>query len=69
MGIFVKDRTIRRAKILRPLVFNMDQRPLAAAEPEMLQTGKLEEILLGIDHPIRVQVTPSGRSASATATV
>ena len=47
----------------------MDQRPLPAAEFEMLQTGKLEEIVLLIDHPIRVQETPAGKCASSTVMV
>lgn len=57
------------SKILRPLLFDVDQRPLPAAELEMLQTGELEAVLLPIDHPIRVQVTPSGNSSSTTVTV
>ena len=56
-------------KILRPLVFNVDEGPLTAAELEVLQAGELEEILLGIGHPIRVQVTPLGSWFSAIVTV
>ena len=47
----------------------MDECPLAAAELEVLQTGELKEIILGIDHPIRVQATPSGSFSSSTVTV
>ena len=69
VGVFVEDRSVGGAEIFRPLILNMDERPLAAAELEVLQTGKLEEIILGIDHPIRVQVTPSGSFSSSTVTV
>ena len=68
MGVFMEDGSIGGAEILRPLVFNVNERPLAAAELEVLQTGELEEILLGINHPIRVQVTPSGSFSSSTVT-
>lgn len=47
----------------------IDQRPLSAAEFEVLQTGELKKALLRIDHPSRVQVTPAGRAASSTVTV
>ena len=33
---------------------------------KMLQTGQLEVILLGVDHPMRRQVTPVGRADSST---
>ena len=69
MGVFVEDCSVGGAEILRPLVFNVNEGPLPAAELEMLQTGELEEVLLGIDHPIRVQVTPLGSSSSTTVTV
>ena len=68
VGVFVKDRSVGGAEIFCPLVFDIDKRPLAAAELEVLQTGELEEILLGINHPIRVQVTPSGSFSSSTVT-
>ena len=68
VGVFVKDRSVGGAEIFCPLVLDMDKRPLAAAELEVLQTGELEEILLGINHPIRVQVTPSGSFSSSTVT-
>ena len=69
VGVFVKDRSVGGAEIFRPLILNMDERPLAAAELEVLQTGELKEIILGIDYPIRVQVTPSGSFSSSTVTV
>lgn len=68
VGVFVKDRSIGGAEIFRPLVLDIDKRPLAATELEVLQTGELEEILLGINHPIRVQITPSGSFSSSTVT-
>ena len=69
MGVFVENRPVGGAEILRPLVLNVNEGPLPAAELEMLQTGELEEVLLPIDHPICVQVTPSGNSSSTTVTV
>ena len=69
VGVFVKDCSVGGAEIFRPLILNMDECPLAAAELEVLQTGELKEILLGIGHPIRVQVTPLGSWSSATVTV
>lgn len=67
--LFVQNRAVHRAVILRPLVLRMDERPLPTAECEMLQTGELEEILLRVDYPSTLQVTPSGRSASSTVMV
>lgn len=69
MRVFVYDRTVRCAVVFRPLLFYMDECPLAAAEFEVLQAGELEEVLVLIDHPIRVQVTPEGRCVSSTLTV
>ena len=66
MGVFMQDRAVHRAVILRPLILNMDQRPLPAAESEMLKPGELEKVLLGPNHPIRLSVTPSGSAASST---
>ena len=66
MRPFMHQRAIHSAVIFSPLVFNVDQRPLAAAKGEMLQAGQLEEVLLLIDHPMRVQVTPAGRWSSST---
>ena len=66
---FVQNGAVGGAVVFCPLVFNMDQRPLSAAEFEMLQAGEPEEALLRIDHPIRMQVTPAGKAASSTVTV
>ena len=66
--VFVQDCTVRRAVVFCPLVFDVDESPLPATEAEMLQAGELEKVLFGIDHPLRVQVTPSGRCASSTVT-
>lgn len=48
MGPLMHQCAIHCAVILRPLVFNVDQRPLPAAKHKMLQAGKLEEIVLVI---------------------
>ena len=69
MDVFMKNCAVRRAEVLLPLVFDVDQRPLAAAELEMLKAGKQEEVLLLVNHPMRVHVTPSGRCASSTFTI
>ena len=42
----MQDRAVRRAVILRPLVLDVNERPLAAAELKMLQAGELEEVLV-----------------------
>lgn len=57
------------SEILCPLLFDMNERPLSAAELKMLEAGELEEILLRINHPIRVQVTPAGSRVSSKVTV
>ena len=49
----VKQRAFHRAQIFPPLLFNVDQRPLPAAESKVLQSGEREEVLLGVDHPMR----------------
>ena len=67
--LFVQDGTVRRAVVFRPLVLHMDERPLTAAECEVLDAGELEKIGLGIDYPSTLQVTPFGRSASSTVMV
>lgn len=65
----MEDFPVRGMKVFRPLLLNVNERPLPPAEPEMLQPRKLKEILLCVGYPIRVQVTPSGRRASSTVTV
>ena len=69
VGPPVKKVALHGAQVFRPLVFNVDQRPLPPAEGEVLQAGELEEVLVPVHgHPIRVQVTPAGRAASSTVT-
>ena len=53
MGPAVEECTLHGAQILLPLLLDVDEGPLAAAEGKVLQSGELEEILLRIDHPIR----------------
>lgn len=53
VGAAVEQIALHRAKIVLPLLFDVDQRPLAAAEGEVLDAGELEEVLLGADHPRR----------------
>ena len=69
MGPAVKQIALYRAQIFSPLLLNVDQCPLASAEGKVLQTGQLEEVLLGVDYPSTLQVTPSGRLASSTVMV
>ena len=71
MSSLVKDLSIRRAGILRPLPFQKDQSPLAAAEGEMLQSGERGLIHFPVrgDHPICSQVTPCGSASSCTSMV
>ena len=66
MHPLMQDGAVRRAPALRPLVFEVDERPLPPAEYKMLKPGKLEVVRLGVDYPITVQVTPSGRLALST---
>ena len=44
----VEGLPLHRPDVLRPLIFNMDQRPLAATEAKMLNPGDQEVIILGI---------------------
>lgn len=68
MGPGVEQVSLYRAEIFRPLIFNVDKRPLAAAKGKVLQAGELEVVLLGIHYPSLRQVTPAGRAASFTRT-
>ena len=68
MGPLMHQCAVHCAVILLPLIFNVDQCPLPAAKHKMLQAGKLEEVVLGIDHPMRIQVTPAGSFSSSTLT-
>ena len=65
----VNQFALSRPKIIRPLVFYMDERPLPAAEGKMLEPGELEIVVLGKAHAMQVQVTPAGRRPSSTLTV
>lgn len=47
---FVHKLPVHGPDILRPQIFDMDQSPLSAAEPEMLDPGKLEILVLVIRH-------------------
>ena len=69
MGPAVEQAALHGAQILLPLLLQVDQRPLAAAEGKVLDAGELEEVLLTAGgHPMRLQVTPAGRAASSTVT-
>ena len=68
MYVFVHKPAVHCAVILRPLVLNVNQRPLAAAEGEVLQAGQQKPVLLRPAHPMRRQVTPAGRADSSTVT-
>lgn len=69
MGPTVEKVPLHRPQVFPPLLLNVDEGPLAAAECKVLQAGQLEEVLLGIGHPMRWQVTPAGRAASSTETI
>ena len=71
MSGLMKDLSLRRAGILRPLPLQKDQSPLAAAEGEMLQGGEGGFIRFPVrgDHPICSQVTPCGSAPSCTSMV
>ena len=69
MCTFMHDSAIGRSDVFLPLVLNMNQRPLPAAEPKVLDPGKLEVVLLWIGYPMRFTVMPAGRAASSTVTV
>lgn len=63
MGTFVENGTIRGAVVFRPLVFDVDKRPLPPAKFEVLQAGKLEVILLlihlrSLQRPVRPAFPP-----------
>ena len=65
----VEHAALHGAQILLPLLLQVDQRPLAAAEGKVLDAGELEEVLLTAGgHPMRLQVTPAGRADSSTVT-
>ena len=69
MGALMKQMSLNGAQIFRPLPLDVDQRPLAAAEGEMLQPGQSKIVFLLPDgHTICVQDTPSGSVAVSTET-
>lgn len=68
VGTLMEELALYGAQIFLPLLFQMDQRPLAAAEGKVLKAGEGEELLLTEVHPIRRQVIPAGRAASSTVT-
>lgn len=70
MGAPVQKRPLDGAQVLRPLPLEMDERPLAAAEGEVLQAGQGEVVLLAGDgYTISVQDTPSGSAPVSTDTM
>ena len=52
------------SKILRPLLFDVEQHPLPAAKPEMLQAGDHQKVVGRVHYDLLSQCTPSGSSAS-----
>ena len=64
----MQQRPLHRAHILTPQPFHVDEGPLAAAKGEVLDSREGQHLLLPINHPIRRQVTPSGRACSSTVT-
>jgi hypothetical protein len=71
MSFFVKDSSLNRAQIFRPLLLDMDKRPLAAAKDEMLNAGQHQKIVLVIRHfyIILTQDTPAGIADASMCTV
>ena len=55
MGVLVHQSPIRGAEIFRPLVLDMDERPLPSAEFKVLDTGKLKKVLEGLWQPYPVE--------------
>ena len=69
MALLMDDLPFDGAQVFLPLLLNMNERPLPAAKEEMLDAGDIQPLLFAICHQLmRVQVTPSGRSASSTVT-
>ena len=64
----VEQIALHRTQVLRPLLLQVNQRPLPPAEREVLNAGELKEIVLGIAHPMAVTVTLSGMAAASTLT-
>ena len=66
MRSFMHQCAVHRAVVVRPLLLNVNKRPLPAAEFEMLYSGKLKIVFFGIRHTIRMQLTPSGKLSVST---
>ena len=70
VGPLMEQVSLHGTQVFLPLLLQMDQRPLPAAERKVLDSGEREEVLLTIDgHPMRMQVIPAGREDSSTVTV
>ena len=70
MSPAVEQIALHGPQVLLPLLLQVDERPLPAAESEVLEAGEGEKLLLTVSgHPMRVQVTPAGRADSSTVTV
>ena len=69
MTFLVDNLPLDCAQVFLPLLLDVNERPLPAAKEEMLDAGDIQPLLFAICHQLmRVQVTPSGRSASSTVT-
>lgn len=68
MGPLVHQVTFYSSQIILPLLLDVDQCPLTATEGKVLYARESEIFLLIVPHPIRTQLTPSGRAASSTLT-
>lgn len=62
----MENLSVLGSAVFRPLVFRTDQRPLPAAEAEMLNAGELELVGFPVHQCILVQVTPSGAGSTCT---
>ena len=60
----MEKRSLNRPQIFRPLLFDMNERPLPPAETEVLQSGNHQALIRRIHYDLLSQRTPSGRSAS-----
>lgn len=69
MRPLVQDISLNRAKVLLPLLFDVDQRPLTAAKHEVLKAGELEVVRFAINHPLYSTDTPAGMVSSSTVTL
>jgi hypothetical protein len=65
----VENVPLDRPQIFRPLLFEVDERPLPPAERKVLEAGELEVVVLRISHPMVDTVTPAGMAAVSIATV